>query len=121
VCLAFGRGVPQLEIINMKIEITGRGIYGAKGEVPVGTQLTVENEPKGWEGRYRVLSGGPAEGSEGVNNSAYSVVNKGGGYYVVTKDDEPVTKSLRKDDLDGFDGLSEEDKAAFVELHKKEA
>lgn len=98
------------------------GIYGKNGEeMAVGTELDLDDEPKGWAGRYDIISGGPLDGSDAVNNSAYSVVTKGGGYYVVTKDDEPVTKSLRKDDLEGFDGMSEDDKAAFVELHKKEA
>lgn len=41
----------------MKIEITAAGIYGAKGEVPVGTIVDVKTEPKGWQGRYRVVSG----------------------------------------------------------------
>lgn len=40
----------------MRIEITSRGIYGAKGEIAVGTILTVKSEPKGWAGRYRLLS-----------------------------------------------------------------
>jgi hypothetical protein len=49
----------------MRIEITGRGIYGANGEVAVGTVLTLKNEPKGWAGRYRVI--GTTEGKEPVN------------------------------------------------------
>lgn len=50
--------------------------------------------------------------------SGYEVKNKGGGYYVVLKDGVEVTKSLRKDDVAGFDEMSEEDRAALVELHK---
>lgn len=42
----------------MRIEITAKGIYGADGEIPVGTELTVSDEPLGWAGRYRVLSDG---------------------------------------------------------------
>ena len=41
----------------MKIEITAGGIYGADGELPIGHEMTVENEPTGWAGRYRVISG----------------------------------------------------------------
>lgn len=48
----------------------------------------------------------------------YDVESKGGGYYVITKDGEPVSKSLRKADIEGFDDLSDEDKAAFADLHK---
>lgn len=54
----------------MKIEITGKGIYGAKGEIPVGTELTVKDEPTGWAGRYRVISGGETKGKEAVTNPA---------------------------------------------------
>jgi hypothetical protein len=98
------------------------GIYGKDGkEMPVGHEMEVADDFTGWNGRFDILSGGPAADSEAVTNSAYKVETKGGGYYVVTKDGEPLSKSLRKDDLDGFDGLTDEDKAAFVELNKKEA
>jgi hypothetical protein len=40
----------------MRIEITGRGIYGPAGEVPVGTIIETSAEPTGLDGRYRVLS-----------------------------------------------------------------
>lgn len=107
----------------MKIEITGKGIYGAKGEVPVGTILSVEEEPKGWEGRYRVVSGGSKEGKTPVTNtaSAYAVAESSPGWFVVTKDGEPVTKKLRQSDFEGFDTLSEDDRVAFADLHKVEA
>lgn len=107
----------------MKIEITGKGIYGADGEVPVGTTLEVKEEPKGWEGRYRVVSGGSKEGKTPVTNpaSAYAVAESSPGWFVVTKDGEPVTKKLRQSDLEGFDAMSEEDKAAFADLQKVEA
>lgn len=52
----------------MKIRITGTGIYGKDGELAVGTELSVKNEPKGWEGRYEVLSG-DTDGKEPVTNS----------------------------------------------------
>lgn len=50
----------------------------------------------------------------------YAVLDKGRGWWAVTKDGEEVTKSLREDDVKGFDHLSDEDKAAFVDLHKPE-
>jgi len=50
--------------------------------------------------------------------TGYEVKSKGGGYYVVLKDGAEVTKSLRKDDVADFDKMSDEDKAALVELHK---
>lgn len=110
----------------MKIEITARGVYGAKGEIPVGTTIDMKNEPKGWAGRYRVVSGG-GQGKTAVTNPAanpvqqmagYAVADKGRGWFVITKDGQEVTKSLRADDVEGFDALSDDDKGAFVELHK---
>lgn len=40
----------------MRIKITKGGIYGLDAEIPVGTELTVKEEPKAWHGRYIVLS-----------------------------------------------------------------
>lgn len=54
----------------MRIEITKRGIYGDQGEIPVGTELTVKDEPKGWAGRYRVISGGSPKAKAAVTNPA---------------------------------------------------
>ncbi len=50
----------------MRIEITAGGIYGANGEIPVGTIIEVKDEPKGWDGRYRVLA--DEKDKEPVNN-----------------------------------------------------
>lgn len=100
--------------------LTTTGIYGADGkEVEVGTEIDVKDAPEGWAGRYDVI--GDTEGKEtatGEDEKGYAVKKKGGGYYVITLDGEPVSKSLKKDDIEGFDDLSEEDKAAFAELHK---
>ena len=105
----------------MKIEITAGGIFGAEGEIPVGTVIEVKSEPKGWAGRYRVVS--DSKGKTAVINPAagYAVTEKSPGWYVVTKDGNVATKAFRKDDLAEFDGMSDEDKAAFVDLHKPEA
>ena len=107
----------------MKIEITAGGIFGADGEIPVGTIVDVKSEPKGWTGRYRVVSGGSKEGKTAVANpaSAYAVSETSPGWFVITKDGEPATKKLRQSDLEGFDTLSEDDRAAFADLHKTEA
>ncbi|WP_425070651.1 hypothetical protein [Sagittula sp. S175] len=40
----------------MKIKITKPGIYGAEGEIPVGTTMSVKDAPKGWAGRYEEVS-----------------------------------------------------------------
>lgn len=108
----------------MKIEITADGIYDGEGmEVPIGTTFDVNDEPKGWDGRYRVVSAGDAEGKTAIINPAatgYAVKEKDSGWFVVTKDGEEVTKNFRKADIDGFDAMSDDDKGAFVDLHKKE-
>ncbi|MCF3934341.1 hypothetical protein L1787_13070 [Acuticoccus sp. M5D2P5] len=51
---------------------------------------------------------------------SFTVIDKGRGWYVITADGKELTKSLRKEDVDGFDALSDEDKGAFVEAHKVE-
>lgn len=40
----------------MKIRIIANGIFGADGEIPIGTEFDVKDEPKGWAGRYEVVS-----------------------------------------------------------------
>ena len=40
----------------MKIRITAGGIYGAKGEIAIGTEFDVKEAPRGWDGRYEVVS-----------------------------------------------------------------
>jgi hypothetical protein len=50
--------------------------------------------------------------------TGFVVSEKSPGWYVITKDGAEVTKSLRKDDVAEFPSMSDEDKAAFVELNK---
>lgn len=124
----------------MKIEILApfkgaisSGLYGKpseenpSGELKIGEIIEVTKEPIDWAGRYRVVDGStektaltnPASG--GVQQTVgYAVKEKSPGWFVITKDGEPVSKSLRKDDVEGFESLSDEDKAAFAELHKPE-
>ena len=106
----------------MKIEITGKGIYGADGEVPIGTTLEVKEEPKGWAGRYRVVSGGKSDGKTPVvnpkNEAGIKAEHHGGGKFNITQGETVLVKGLSKADADAFNGMSDEDKAAFVELHK---
>jgi len=52
----------------MKIRITASGIYGANGEIPIGTELEVQAAPKGWAGRYEVVGKAPAKDAEPVTN-----------------------------------------------------
>jgi hypothetical protein len=109
----------------MRIKVTKPGIFGLNGEIPVGTEVTVKEEPKGWDGRYEVISGS-TEGKTAVTNPAddttpaYEVKATSPGWFAVFDGDEQVTKGLRKDDVDGFDAKSDADKAAFVEANKAE-
>jgi hypothetical protein len=48
----------------MQIKITKGGIYGNDGkEFPIGHEMTVKEEPKGWAGRYEII-GGAKKGGE---------------------------------------------------------
>lgn len=41
----------------MRIKITSAGIYGASGEVPIGSEFDLQSAPpEGWNGRYIVVS-----------------------------------------------------------------
>lgn len=111
--------------LKAPVGLDSTGIYGKDGkEMPVGTELDLDDEPKGWAGRYDIISGGgDREGKEVLTGAAaegYAVKDKGGAWFVITKDGEEVTKSFRKADVEGFDEMSDEDKAAFVDLHKKD-
>lgn len=50
----------------------------------------------------------------------FTVKEKSPGWFVVLKGDLEATKSLRRGELQDFDAMSEQDKAAFVDLHKAE-
>ena len=54
----------------MKIRVTGKGIYGADGEIAVGTELEVAEEPRGWRGRYVVITPNPSEDATPITNPA---------------------------------------------------
>lgn len=112
----------------MKIEITQKGVFDGNGkEVEIGTVITVKGDtiPAWLVSKGRAVGG---EGKTAVTNPAkdpinpvvegYAVAEKSPGWFVVTKDGAPVTKAMRKDDLDGFETMTPEDQAAFADLHK---
>lgn len=103
----------------MRIKITGGGIYDGKGqEVPVGTELTVKEEPAAWAGRYTVLSGGDAKGKTAITNDGLKAEHHGGGKFNITEGETVLLSGLSKADADEFNALSPEDKAAFVAEQK---
>lgn len=118
----------------MRIQITAGGIYGADGEIPIGTKLTVKTEPTGWAGRYTVLDGDDAAdektavtnpaggGAEGTTEPAgpFEAKDKGEGWWAIYDGKgEQVGKSVRKADGEAFNGLSDDDKVAYAAEHAK--
>ena len=112
---------------DIRIQITGGGIYGADGkEVPVGTELTVKEEPAAWAGRYAVLSGGDEVkvkgGKRGVTNPApvkYEAKAKGNGFVIVDGDGKEYGAALTEADAKDFNALSPEDREDFVAMGSK--
>lgn len=54
----------------MKIRITAPGIFGAKGEIPVGADFEVTAVPEGWAGRVTLLEEVPKPKAKPVTNPA---------------------------------------------------
>ena len=125
--------------IRIKAPYTGAtssGIYGADAkEIEIGTELTVKEEPIGWAGRYDVIDGsdtetdGKAKDKGGAKTAIvnpaeakapFQAKDKGGGWWAIYDADGKEVKSLRKDDAEIFNALSDEDKAAHVATLKTE-
>jgi hypothetical protein len=67
--------------------LNSTGIYGKNGvEMPVGHEMDVAEEPKGWAGRFDVLSKGDKEGKTAVVNPAKSTKKPDAG-----DDEQPKT------------------------------
>lgn len=114
--------------MTVRIQITKRGVYGAQGPIPIGTEIDLNEEPKGWAGRYIVLSN--SKGKKGVTNPAetapaapegpFTVEDGGKGWWSIKDGSgEKVGASVREDDAKAFETLSDEDKAAFAAEHAK--
>lgn len=92
---------------------------GATAAVPDFERVAKSHAVKVWAEKGLIEPGENSFRDDGDDNqTGYAVTDKGRGWFVVTKGGQEVTKSLREDDVKDFDGMSEEDKAAFVELHK---
>lgn len=123
----------------MRIRITAGGIFGhvtdenPSGELAIGTELTLDNEPTGWTGRYVVLDAGDTAGKSAVTNPAeqegkpaktadepkalkgpFTVGDPAIGWYPVLDADGVKVKNLRKDDAEAFATLSDDDKLAYL-------
>lgn len=106
----------------MRIKITKGGIFGAKGEIEIGTEIDLDQEPTGWAGRYEVISSG-GKGKTLVANPAgpqeLKAVHHGGGKFNIVDGDVVLVAGLTKADADAFNGLSDEDKKAYVDANKQ--
>lgn len=54
----------------MKIKITSPGIFGAKGEIEVGSVFAITGEPPaGWKGKYVIVEEDPVADAKPVTNT----------------------------------------------------
>ncbi|MCE7028469.1 hypothetical protein [Jiella avicenniae] len=94
---------------------------GASEDVPNWSEAKKNRTISKWiDGGIIAVSGDADPKNQSGGTSAYAVKDKGAGWYVITKDGAEVTKSLRKDAVEGFDAKTDEAKAAFVEANKAE-
>ena len=110
----------------MKLKVTQKNARANGKLIEKGTVLNIKGDaiPASLVGKVMVLDGeentaiiNPENGGQA---KTYAVVEKSAGWFAVTHGDKEVTKSLRKDAVEGFDALSDEDKAKFVEANKAE-
>jgi len=106
----------------MRIKVTKPGIFNAQGhEIEVGTELTVKSEPLAWAGRYEMISGGGA-GKAAVTNpkvEGLRAIHHGGGKFNVVDGETVLVSGLSKADADAFNGMSDEDKKAYLDASKQ--
>lgn len=113
----------------MRIKITAGGIFDGEGkEVPVGSYFTVKDEPTGWAGRYEIVAddaepkakgGKKAVTNPGKDPITYEAKAKGEEWFIFDTDGKEQGAALSEADATAFNGLSDEDKAAFVVEHAK--
>lgn len=117
-----------------KSHIEASGWFEVEGEytpdpgAAAAPAISLNDETESLKARITELEGQVQERDEKIaeltggsgGQGTYAVLDKGRGWWAITKDGEEVTKSLREDDVKGFDDLSDDDKAAFVDLHKPE-
>lgn len=90
----------------MKIRITAGGIFGAKGEVPIGAEIDLKGEPPaGWAGRYQVISDGPAPGSVALTG----------------KNKAELLDIARSENVEVEEGATNADIISAIELAREEA
>ncbi|QQM29300.1 hypothetical protein JET14_13285 [Martelella lutilitoris] len=96
---------------------------GVAANVENWSKIKNHNVVKQWlDAKVIEVQGEEEEADDGakveIPTEGYAVVSPSSGWYAIAHNGEIVTKSLRKADVEGFDDMSDEDKAAFVDLHK---
>lgn len=111
----------------MKVQITAGGVYGKPteknptGELPIGTELTLEEIPAELAGRVTVISGGekvltvnPAQDAP-TGGPPYEVKEASPGWYqIYDSAGAEVGKKLRQADAETFKALLAEEQAEFL-------
>ena len=107
----------------MRIKVTGKGIYGAKGEIAIGKEFTVKEIPAPWKGKVAVISGGEDEKFSVTNPAgnpdpvgSFEAKDKGNGWWAIfDAEGKEVSKGIREADAVAFNELSDEDKLSALE------
>lgn len=90
----------------MKIRITSGGIFGAAGEVPIGTDIDLKGgPPAGWAGRYQVISDEPAPGAVALTG----------------KNKAELLEIAKAENVEVEDGATNADIISAIELAREEA
>ena len=122
----------------MRIKIVAGGIFDGEGqEIAVGKEFDIadpelnedgsEVAPHPWAGRFEVISGGTEAKAKGGKKTPasnpvtvkYEAKAKGDGFVIVDGDGKEYGAVLTEADAKDFNGLSDEDKAAFATEHAK--
>lgn len=109
---------------KVTIRITKGGIYGAQGAIPIGTELTLSEEPSAWKGRYEVISGKPSPQAKPVTNpdrksaivEAINGLDPDADFTTTGKPDVDAINTLMPD---GFDKVTAKERdEVFAEMSK---
>lgn len=115
--------------MSVRIKITAGGIYNAEGkEIEVGSELTLKDEPTAWAGRYETISGGDTKAKKAVTNPqkakkavTFEAKAKGDAWVITDSDGAEHGTPLTEADATAFNGMSDDDKAAFAADQKPAA
>lgn len=87
----------------MRIKVTKGGLYGANGEIPVGTTATVKDIPESWKHFVTVLEDDPSEDHEAITGEETEVTEPSS-----DEDEQPEDPDSGEDDA-GEDDAGEDE------------